>query len=183
MLCCEESVSAVPMSIHYVVCVRLSACWGSFWFKRGGHFLFLELKCSQSVIGPLANLDPIAAEMCNSSAQWSWTPRRLDLKPMEAIVEMLQWPVSYDSLRNKRWPLFYAVWGSIQWTFLWCKPRRHPGDMAEGEVVGDLPVGGQWRVRGIKKRGWDGSPALSFRFGDLHKGHFPEALEFSSRYR
>ncbi len=38
------------------------------------------------------------------------------------------------------------------------------------------------REREIKRRGWDGSPALSFRFGDLYKGLFPEALEFSRRY-
>jgi len=52
--------------------------------------------------------------------------------------------------------------------------------MAEGEVVGDLPVGGQ---SGIKQRGWDGSSALSFRFGDLYKGLFPEALKCPRSYR
>lgn len=99
---------------------------------------------SPSAIGPLANLDPIVAEMCTSSARWSWAS-------WPKAEEMLQWPESCDSLRNQHWPVCLMLFGGLTNDLrLWCEARRgwrHPGDMAEGEVVGDLPVGGQWRER------------------------------------
>lgn len=72
----------------------VSACWGSFHrFKRGGHFLFPKLTCSQSVIGEFGPYRCRNVQFISSS----WASRRLDLKLREAslIEEMLQWPVSY----------------------------------------------------------------------------------------